>query len=106
MNRAEEAIDVIYEDEELIICCEDVLPAIERFLIQLDETLPFYVNADFFIELVDKIRNELLSGNRTLKEKLLEGKMGIVTVTFELGSLGLDVAKAIGEKLGYRVVFG
>jgi cytidylate kinase len=32
--------------------------------------------------------------------------MGVVTVTFELGSLGLDVARAIGEKLGYRVVFG
>ena len=106
MNRAEEAIDIIYEDEELTICCEEVLPAIEKLLIQLDKTLPSYVNSDFFIELVDKIRNELLSGNKTLEKRLLEGKMGVVTVTFELGSLGLDVARAIGEKLGYKVVFG
>jgi cytidylate kinase len=106
MNRAEEAIDLIYEDEEMAICCGEVLSAIEKLLTQLDKTLPFYVNSDFFIELVDKIKNELLSGNKTLEKKLLEGKMGVVTVTFELGSLGLDVARAIGGKLGYRVVFG
>jgi len=48
MNRAEEAIDIIYEDEELTICCKEVLPAIEKLLTQLNKTLPFYVNPDFF----------------------------------------------------------
>ncbi|ADY73132.1 hypothetical protein Dester_0478 [Desulfurobacterium thermolithotrophum DSM 11699] len=105
MNRATEAVDILYEDEELAVYGNRLLSAIENFLYQLDEVLPPFIDSDFFIELIDKIRNRLLDGDKNFEKRLLEGKMGVVTVTYELGSLGLDVAKAIGEKLGYRVIF-
>lgn len=105
MGRDRDAVDIIYEDEELATCCKDVLPAVEKFLIKLDKILPSYIKSDFFVELVDKIRNNLLSGDKILKRKLMEGKMGVVTVTFDLGSDGLNVAKAIGKQIGYKVVF-
>lgn len=99
MGRVDEAIDILYEDEELAFCCDEVLPAIEKRLRALDKVLPAGVGADFFVELVDKIRKELL------KKGIPEEKMGVVTVTYELGSLGLDVARKVAEKLGYRLVF-
>jgi len=99
MGRIDEAIDILYEDEELALCCDEILPAIEERLRVLDRTLPLSIDSDFFVELVDKIRRELL------KKGIPEERMGVVTVTYELGSLGLDVAKGIAEKLGYRLVF-
>ncbi|SMP03753.1 Cytidylate kinase [Desulfurobacterium pacificum] len=104
MRRIDDALDLLYEDEELALCCDDVLPKIEEFLIKLDNILPTWADNDFFVEIIDKIRKELL-GNPDYRQKLLEGKMGVVTVTFELGSSGLEIAKKIAERLGYRFVY-
>jgi cytidylate kinase len=99
MGRVDEAIDILYEDEELALCCGEFLTAIEERLRVLDRILPLSIDSDFFVELIGKIRKE------ALKNRMLEGKMGVVTVTYELGSLGLDVGRGIAEKLGYRLVF-
>ncbi len=104
MERVQEAVELIYEDESLALCCEDALPKIEEFLVRLDRILPDYLDEEFFVELADTIRINLLS-NPENKRRFTEEKMGVITVTYELGSMGLDVAKSVAEKLGYRVVF-
>ena len=104
MSRVDDALDILYEDEELALCCEDVLPAIEKLLYRLDIILPERIGEDFFVEIVDKIRMNLMEDPK-YRDKLLEGKMGVVTVTYELGSLGLEVAKSVAEKLGYKLVY-
>jgi len=101
MSRIEDALDILYEDEELALCCENFLPKVEKILDGLDKSLPPFIDEDFFVEIVNLIRDRLLSGDK----KQLEEKMGIVTVTFELGSGGLELAKKISEKLGYKLVF-
>ncbi|MEO2083230.1 MAG: cytidylate kinase-like family protein [Desulfurobacteriaceae bacterium] len=104
MSRIDDALDILYEDEELALCCKDVLPAIEKLLYRLDAILPERIGEDFFVEIVDKIRMNLMEDSK-YRDKLLEGKMGVVTVTYELGSLGLEVAKSVAEKLGYKLVY-
>ena len=104
MERVQEAVELIYEDESLALCCEDALSKIEEFLVRLDRILPDYLDEEFFVELADTIRINLLS-NPENKRRFTEEKMGVITVTYELGSMGLDVAKSVAEKLGYRVVF-
>jgi cytidylate kinase len=101
MNRIEDALDILYEDEELALCCEEFLPRIEKILEGLDKSLPSFIDEDFFVEVVNQIRDKLLTGNKNY----LEEKMGVVTVTFELGSGGLEVAKEIAKKIGYKLVF-
>ena len=103
-DRAEGAIELLYEDEELALCCDELLPKLEEFFLKLDEALPPYLNEEFFVELAQQIRLNLLS-NEDYKRAILEGKMGVITLTYELGSHGLEVAKAVAEKLGYRLVY-
>ncbi len=103
-SRVEEAVDVIYEDEQLDELLGEKIFRLEEWIVTLDRVLPDYLDADFFLELVDKIRGKLFS-SRAYLQKFLEGKMGVVTVTYDLGSLGLDVAKKLADTLGYRVVF-
>lgn len=95
---------MLYEDESLALCCEDAIPKVEELFVQLDRVLPRYIDEDFFLELADTIRINLLS-NPEYKRRFTEEKMGVVTVTYELGSMGLEVAKQVAEKLGYRFVF-
>ncbi len=104
MGRIDDALDLLYEDEELALCCDDVLPKVEKFLFELNNVLPEWADSDFFVEIIDKIRKELLE-NPKYREKFLEGKMGVITVTFELGSPGLEIAKRVAEKLGYKLVY-
>ncbi len=104
MERIQEAVELIYEDESLAECCEEALPKVENFLLDLSRTLPGWIDGDFFVELANRIRVNLLS-NPSYKEKFLEGNMGVITVTYELGSGGLEIAKKIAEKLDYRVIF-
>ncbi len=103
-SRIEEALDIIYEDEQLDELLGERIVDLEGWLIALDKVLPKCLDADFFVELVDKIRGELFR-DRAYLQKFLEGKMGVVTVTYDLGSLGLDVARKLADSLGYRVVF-
>ena len=104
MDRVQEAVELIYEDESLALCCEDALPKIEDLLLKLDRILPDYIGGDFFVELADTIRINLIS-NPENKRRFTEEKMGVITVTYELGSMGLDVAKKVAERLGYKLVF-
>ena len=104
MERVQEAIEMLYEDESLALCCEEVLPVIEELFVKLDRILPDFVDEEFFLELADSIRINLLS-NPEYKRRFTEEKMGVITVTYELGSMGLEVAKKVSEKLGYRMVF-
>ena len=104
MDRAEEAVELLYEDEELALCCDKLLPKLEELFVRLDKTLPDFVDSDYFVELAQRIRLNLLS-DEEYRERMLEGKMGVVTVTYQLGSLGLEVARAVAEKLGYRLVY-
>jgi len=104
LERIQEAVELIYEDESLAECCEDVLPKIEELLIELDKLLPKNLDAEFFLELANTIRVNLIS-NPDYKKRFLEGNMGVITVTYELGSNGLEIARKLGEKLNYKVVF-
>ena len=68
MERIQEAVELIYEDESLAECCEDVLPKIEELLIELDKLLPKNLDAEFFLELANTIRVNLIS-NPDYKKK-------------------------------------
>jgi cytidylate kinase len=103
-TRVQEAIELLYEDENLNSEYSEVIPKIESFFLQLDRILPNYLNSDFFIELAEEVRVNLIS-NPEYAKRFLEGKMGVITVTYELGSGGLDVAKKVAEKLNYRLIF-
>jgi len=103
-DRALEAVELIYEDEELALCCPEVLPKVEELLVKLDEILPPEIDGDFFVELAQAIRLNLIS-NPDYKKRFLEGRMGVITVTYELGSMGLEVARRVAQELGYRLVY-
>ncbi len=104
MDRAREAIELFYADETLALCCSEVFPKLEDLFIRLDKILPLYIDEKFLVELADTIRINLIS-NPEYKKRFTEEKMGVVTVTYELGSMGLEVAKQVAERLGYRLVF-
>ena len=95
---------MLYEDETLALCCEDALPKIEEFFVRLNKYLPDFIDEEFFLELADTIRINLIS-NPDYKRRFTEEKMGVITVTYELGSTGLEVAKNVAERLGYKLVF-
>ncbi len=95
---------MLYEDETLALCCEDALPKIEEFFVRLNKYLPDFIDEEFFLELADTIRINLIS-NPNYKRRFTEEKMGVITVTYELGSTGLEVAKNVAERLGYKLVF-
>jgi len=103
-DRILDAVELLYEDEELALCCPEVLPKLEEFFAELDQVLPKNVDGDFFVELAQTIRVNLIS-NPDYKKRFLEGRMGVITVTYELGSMGLDVARKVAQELGYRLVY-
>ncbi len=104
LTRIQEAIELLYEDETLVLKYPEVTHKIESFLLKLNQVLPDFLKGDFFVELVGEIKVNLIS-NPKYRKALLEEKMGVVTVTYELGSGGLDVAKKVAEKLNYRLIF-
>ncbi len=103
-DRVTDAIELLYEDEELALCCCEVLPKLEEFFIKLDNVLPEELDGDFFVELAQLIRVNLIA-NPNYKKRFLEEKMGVITLTYELGSEGLEVAKKTAEELGYKLVY-
>ena len=103
-DRIQEAVELLYEDETLASRYPEVIPKLESLLIKLSQTLPDFLKSDFFVELVGKIKVNLISDSK-YRETFLEERMGVVTVTYELGSGGLDVAKKVAEKLNYRLIF-
>ena len=103
-DRILDAVELLYEDEELALCCPEVLPKLEEFFLELDRVVPARINGDFFVELAQAIRVNLIS-NPDYKKRFLEGRMGVITVTYELGSMGLEVARRVAQELGYRLVY-
>ncbi|WP_457681568.1 cytidylate kinase-like family protein [Thermovibrio sp.] len=103
-ERIVEAVELLYEDEELALCCGEVLPALEELFVKLDGALPKEINSDFFIELAQSIRLNLIE-NPNYKKRFLEGRMGVITITYELGSMGLEVAKAVAQELDFKLVY-
>jgi len=103
-DRILDAVEFLYEDEELALCCPEVLPKLEEFFLELDRVVPARINGDFFVELAQAIRVNLIS-NPDYKKRFLEGRMGVITVTYELGSMGLEVARRVAQELGYRLVY-
>jgi len=103
-SRVLNAVELLYEDEELALCCQEVIPILEEFFIKLNEVLPPECDADFFVELANSIRVNLIT-NPDEKKRFLEGRMGVVTVTYDLGSMGLEVARQVAEELGYKLVY-
>ncbi len=104
MSRVEEAIGMLYEDEVIVESSLDFLrevePELRSFLKQF-ESLP----DEKFFEIIAKIREAILSGDYEGVRKLLEGKMGVITVTYELGALGMEFSNALSRLTGYRVAF-
>ncbi|RKQ63879.1 cytidylate kinase [Thermovibrio guaymasensis] len=103
-SRILNAVELLYEDEELAICCQEVVPLIEEFFVKLNQFLPPECDEDFFVELANSIRVNLIA-NPDYKKRFLEGRMGVVTVTYELGSMGLEVARQVAQELGYRFIY-
>ena len=103
-DRVREAVELLYEDEELALCCYEVLPKLEEFFLQLDGLLPRDCNGDFFVELANSIRLNLIT-EPNYKKRFLEGRMGVITVTYELGSMGLELARKVAQELGYRLIY-
>ena len=103
-DRILDAVEFLYEDEELALCCPEVLPKLEEFFLELDRVVPARIDGDFFVELAQAIRVNLIS-NPDYKKRFLEGRMGVITVTYELGSMGLEVARRVAQELGYRLVY-
>jgi len=103
-DRVLDAVELLYEDEELALCCPEVLPKLEELFVQLDRLLPEKIDGDFFVELAQTIRVNLIS-NPDYKKRFLEGRMGVITVTYELGSMGLEVARRVAQELGYKLVY-
>jgi cytidylate kinase len=103
-DRILDAVELLYEDEELALCCPEVLPELEELFARLDRILPENIDGDFFVELAQAIRVNLIS-NPDYKKRFLEGRMGVITVTYELGSMGLEVARRVAQELGYRLVY-
>ncbi len=103
-DRALEAVELLYEDEELALCCQEVLPVLEEFFVTLNRVLPPQCDEDFFVELANSIRVNLLE-NPDYKKRFLEGRMGVITVTYELGSMGLEVARRVAQELGYKLIY-
>jgi len=95
LRELDELLDLLYEDESIVESCYPYLPKIDSFLRSLHLYFSNRVEVGYFLEIVGKI-----------KENILEGKkMGVLTITFELGSGGLEVAQKVSEALGYRLVF-
>ncbi|MEO2066378.1 MAG: cytidylate kinase-like family protein [Desulfurobacteriaceae bacterium] len=103
-SRILNAVELLYEDEELALCCQEVVPLIEEFFLKLDQVLPPECDEDFFVELANSIRVNLIA-NPDYKKRFLEGRMGVVTVTYELGSMGLEVARQVAQELGYKFIY-
>ena len=103
-SRILNAVELLYEDEELALCCQEVVPLIEEFFVKLDQVLPPECDEDFFVELANSIRVNLIA-NPDYKKRFLEGRMGVVTVTYELGSMGLEVARQVAQELGYKFIY-
>jgi len=103
-DRVVGAVELLYEDEELALCCPEVLPVLEEFFTELDRVLPPQCDEDFFVELATSIRVNLLA-NPDYKKRFLEGRMGVITITYELGSMGLEVARKVAQELGYKLVY-
>ncbi len=103
-DRATDAIELLYEDEELALCCYEVIPKLEEFFVKLDQVLPEELDEDFFVELAQLIRVNLIT-DPNYKKRFLEEKMGVITLTYELGSEGLEVAKQVAQELGYKLIY-
>ncbi len=103
-SRILNAVELLYEDEELALCCQEVVPLIEEFFVKLNQVLPPECDEDFFVELANSIRVNLIA-NPDYKKRFLEGRMGVVTVTYELGSMGLEVARQVAQELGYKFIY-
>jgi len=103
-DRAIDAVELLYEDEELALCCPELLPKLEEFFQELNRVLPPECDEEFFVELADLIRVNLIA-NPDYKKRFLEGRMGVITVTYELGSMGLEVARKVAQELGYKLVY-
>jgi cytidylate kinase len=104
MSRIDEALDILFEDEEIVERSIDFLSSVEgslRIFLKNFEKLP----DEQFFEIIAKIRERILSGDYEDVRKLLEGKMGVITVTYELGALGMEFANKLSKLTGYTVAF-
>ncbi|WP_456395260.1 cytidylate kinase-like family protein [Desulfurobacterium sp.] len=102
----EEAIDILYEDEEIAEnVSENFLSFIEEKLPEFAEKLPKSLRESDFFEIINVVRDKILEGEINRIKNILEGKMGVVTVTFEYGSKGLEFAKELAKLTGYDVLY-
>ena len=71
MERVQEAIEMLYEDESLALCCEEALPVIEELFLRLDRILPDFIDEEFFnpFKGYPQFFGEFLRFNGLLREK-------------------------------------
>ncbi|WP_457567572.1 cytidylate kinase-like family protein [Desulfurobacterium sp.] len=102
----EEAIDILYEDETIAErVSDDFMEFIEEKLPEFAEKLPETLRESNFFEIINILREEIIKGETNRVKNILEGKMGVVTVTFEYGSKGLEFAKELAKLTGYDVLY-
>ncbi|WP_457569219.1 cytidylate kinase-like family protein [Desulfurobacterium sp.] len=102
----EEAIDILYEDEAIAENVpESFLSFMEEKLPEFAERLPESLRESDFFEIINILRDKILEGEINRVKNILEGKMGVVTVTFEYGSKGLEFAKELAKLTGYDVLY-
>ncbi len=104
MGRVEEGLDILFEDELIAECSSDFLRFYEEKLRNFLGKLEHLSDEQFF-EIIAKIRERILSEDYESVRKLLEGKMGVITVTYELGALGMEFANRLSKLTGYAVAF-
>ncbi len=98
----DEAFDILYEDEEIPT---ELVQELEPLLQTFFEKIAKRLSQEQFFEIINLVREALLKGEVGKLRKILEGKMGVVTVTFEFGSKGLELAKEIARVLGYDLFY-
>ncbi|SNR77977.1 AAA family ATPase [Desulfurobacterium atlanticum] len=101
----EEGIDILYEDEEIAEIIEKQFPDFEKKLTQFFKNLPSTLSEETFFEIIEQIRELLISGKFPKVKDILEGKMGVITVTFDYGSKGLEFANELAKLTGYDVLY-
>ncbi|WP_022846607.1 cytidylate kinase-like family protein [Desulfurobacterium sp. TC5-1] len=102
----EEAVEIFYEDEEIAEeIDEKALLFMEEKLPAFAEKLPESLRESDFFEIINILRDKLIEGEINRVKNILEGKMGVVTVTFEYGSKGLEFAKELAKLSGYDVLY-
>ncbi len=104
-NWREEAIDIFIEDEEIASTLKKQLPEFEEKLAGFIKKLPDRLSEKKFFEIIELLRGKLISEDFSKIKDILEGNMGVITVTFDYGSKGFEFAQELAKLTGYDVLY-